>query len=1423
MMKIYRLSVMAALCVSLLSVLTGCQDDEFLPTPDWGGQQLSSTRSTALTSALVQGTDGHWRATQCVPLVGKGRIVDDFSDGLVKALGEGGGYFDPMLDTDLTNAASFASSLADVEVLGNQLVSVRDLDRTYAGGQVAGFVYKISDSSLLELDVLKGFWLSSYLNGVEQETHMAGTDTDVLGLSLLNIASNNADQGMTVSAFFEKPFDEIKIGISGISADLLKALKIYYAFVGENETKYCIQGSRYFPNSKVHGGVGWTSWASFDADDVVDNDLDNGVATFLINAGKITIDTGEEIPAGSEVGFVTTSGSLLDLGIGATTQLTTYDANDSEVEEISVAKVLGLSLIGGGKTAVSMITTKPCRQIRLNFTGLDINLGSTKIHYAYVKDPIAVDPTSYFSLSDVVITGNSYYLSAPKGGTTTWTVIKSPKGTMPSIKDNKVTGMTVDGNYVISGAFVNEENYSVTQQMVITRAAEQKDGCNQMIGTEYGATAEAPLGSSGALIELKGFSGAENLVDNDWNNYAKYTGGLDLANNTGIVAITTTQPVNPDNKRIKTGFVMQTANGFLGLDLLQFFVVKLYNDGTMVEEQAIDGNGVADVGLIGSKGNKIRVGFTTDKTFDRIELWTAGVLKLDLQEYRIYGAYWEDADAGCVSADPSEACIELLTPASHGAAINYSESKVAGVAAVGTSYNNLGNLLDTDMETGALISGAVNVATATTVAVKFDEINDPNQSTKIGFIVKSPTGVLDVGLLKGTVLKIYHQGVEVGESGEGGVLDLDLIGYTGRAFVETTAETTAFDEVRITFGQGLGVLNGNVELSGVFVRRDSDADGIPDCAEDEENKDVSDISGVSIVGSEHICLLGEPVFKLSVNGGVERKTYTLKFDDIAFNNDFETQCKLDGYFTLSTKNMKPGDYYMGIYDGNDLKWNGVHIVLHPAETTWKGGRSTDWNDWHNWTNGVPWECTSTVIPSNCRFYPVLEKDKEYFSYYIHFCPGAEVVNTHYLYYGQAWVEFTLTGGRYHMLSAPLHDMVTGDMFIPENLNGNHGTWKYFDRLTPETAPESRLNPTVYQRFWNSNATGHTIEGPVTVTPDATSWTPPINDLAQRYTAGMGFSLKAGTATRSYTFRFPKEHTQYNYVYSDGSHAGQPAETISRDWPNPGRFIHENENGLTNFPYQVTVTNQTAGTTFIAGNPFMAHIDIEAFLKENPKVTSVKVNDGSSNNSWMLADGKLVGTDGSLPYLAPMQGFFVTNPDPLTSLNLKYTEAMLVQCPDVRLDAPQQDEPLTRAISRSVAPSDREALRITAYSQGTHASCVVFIRPHAADGYLDGEDSRILLDNEVQPVVAVFTEADGQALDIQQLSSRMEIPLGFSLKNQGNVFLKLNHASGSNWDGWMLVDKQTGQRWSLEGGYTQVDLGTTTSHAGRFCLVRSANP
>lgn len=1409
-----------------LTFLTGCQDEELDP-PLPVDQPLVS-RAVNNPSALVQNADRTWTANKRVPLVGQGRIIDDMSSSLIAVLNTNGGIAN-MLDTNLENAASFSGAVT-ADLLGNQIASVRDINHVYAGGQVAGFVYKIADTKLLTADVLKGFWLKTFLNGQEQETKGGDTSVTTLALNVLSAGNNDGKQAVSLSTSLTKPFDEIKIGMAGISAQVLGNLSLYYAFVGENPIKPAITNGTYYPSSAIHYDVllpsdlGWTSTIiSTQANKLVNSDLTDG-ATFgtlagLLSDPYITVNLNATVPAGSEIGFYTSSVDLLSINIAGGVQLTTYDSSNKKVEEITVNSLLGISALAGGGSQISMITKKPCSQVRIKYNGINVSLSATTVHYAFVRDPIVVDPSSYFSLSDATISSNYYQLSAPTDGTVTWVLTGFPSGAVPTITGNKITGMTANGPYSITGTYT-KDGVSITQSAIITRSVQGMSGtnCNTLIGTAYNATPYQPGGGGSLITIYDKAKNIANLTDDNPDNYATYQNVLSLLANTSIVGIQTGKYINDTGANIRTGFTMQTSQNLLGANALKFLLIRLYDNNTLVFQSAADGSKAVSAGLIGNSGSKVRFSVNTNVKFNKIELWTAGVLNLNLNEFRLYNAFWEPTASTCPSDAATEACIELLTPSTYGASINYAATKTEAVATVGGSFNNLGNLLDSSESTYATVT-YTNVIGKTSVAVKFNEMpaNRP-----IGFIVKNPAYLANINLLSATILEVYNKGVKVGSTTDGGVLGLDVIGYTERIYVQTIP-TVTYDEVRITFPAVAGVLD-TTQLFGVYTRQDTDGDGIPDCAEDDNNPSSSITNAAA--DTEHVCANSDGKHNVIINvtGGTVGTTYSLNCYNYGNNNALTTQnAALTTAKTLTVTNLPTGDYYISIVEGSQTLWNGIHAAIHPLQSTWKtNAASTDWNTWSNWSNGSPWRCTNVIIPTNSVRYPTLNSGDQNLCANIHFAPGAEVVNTQYLTYDQAWVEVSLTAGRYYMLSAPLKDMVTGDMFIPASLNGNQGEVAYFTQLDASSSPENRFSPRIYQRLWSNNAPGKKFSGgilsDVQVTPDVTRWTSPFNALKQAYKAGEGFSLladKEKATNNTLTFRFPKVHTTYTYFNASGSGSSYTETGISR--PHTGRFIYENNDGTAPSSFTITLTNQQSGTTFLAGNMFMAHIDIAKFLAKNTSITSIKVYDGNTNNSLIAADGTLLSNNNGYAYIAPMQSFFVTTGSASTSLTLNYTYDMLTQAPGSSVSL--------RSYSRAAAVPKAlptGTLQLSASTGNVTANSLVRISPKASNAYHPDEETEMLTDNEMSPIIALYTVADGKALDIQQIKDATHIPIGFHLRSADKVTLTLTHADGDAWKNWQLIDTQTGEKYPLNDPELFIDLGTLSTHVGRFYLEKNNN-
>lgn len=1398
--------------------LQSCQDDELISVSEV--PQTITRSTTDAASGLTKNAEGYWVASRRVPLVGEGRMVNDYSNALITALGTTNG-FDNMLDTDLDNATYFGG--VEVDLLGNQIASVIDLNRVYAGGQTAGFVYKAANDKLLSATVLKGFWLKTFLNGVEQEVKGGNTEEKLLELNLLGAANNDGKQSLSISTSFDKPFDEIKIGIAGVDAEVLSGLSLYYAFVGDNEVKPCTKGSTYFPDSEIHyNGVfdwGWTDASlTLQAGKLVDSDLDNGVTfgtlTELLKDPYITVNLGKEIPAGSEIGFYTTAIDVLSINLGDGVQLTTYDKKNKEVEEVTIKSLLGISAVGGGKSMISMVITKPCSQIRIKYNGVNISLGATTVHYAFVKDPIVVDPSSYFSLANDKITGNSYQFLVPESGKVTWSLKSAPEGAKASITSNgKLIGMTVDGDYVVVATYTYKDDegqtQTISQEVTVKRENVKMDEtCDQIIDEEnYGASVSANTAGGSVLEIFDKIEGVENLVDNNRDNYANYSNVLTLIGGKCLVSIKTEKPINENSEEIKTGFVMETNTTILGADVLRFFVVKLYRDGKEVATNPTAGSEVADVGLIGSESKKMRVGFKTNVSFDQIELWHAGVLNLNLKSYKLYYAYWEKVSDNCVSSDPAEACIELLTPASYGAEINYAETKATGVANIGASFNNLSKLLDSDKESYATAT-YTEVIGKTSVAVRFNEMFGIQR--QIGFIVSYPEHLADVDLLASTKMSVYYHGNPVAPSvGHEQLLDVQLIGYSDKYYFETTIpKETTFDEVRIELPAVAGALK-TVYLHGVYTRRDSNENGIPDCSEEE---DTGDKITYATAESEHVCYPENVV--IQVVGGKPDTEYTLICYDVNQNNK-ETKYTLslnNGHFTI--KDMPVGDYYIRI-QGEEAA-GAIHVMVHPTETTWEGSaRSADWNQWSNWDRGIPWECTNVIIPTGATTYPVLDSNDKATCLNIHFEPGAELIGQAYLnYVGKAFVDVNIQSGAYQLFSAPLKDMQTGDMFVYQ---GDLAAWNEMRKETDESGfhtnyfkelkdtdgdlalayGEQRINPVIYQRFYSKMVENTALTRAVSTNDPAIinqpNWSRTFNAVSTVYELGQGFAMRAGEAdganSSTCSFHFPKSHTTYHYYDLGGSTLKE--ETFTRK--SVGRLMVENS-----MPSTITLTQLDNSDMFLFGNPFMAHINIQKFLDANKE--SIEAAYVYVNNDYQAIQANGVSTRAdATTKLAPMQAMFVKTKVSGKSTVVRLSYDMLEQ--------------RTSVAGSSIRKSGFSPLYLSARVNRQTASCVVLSSNTRMGNH--SKNASLLLDEEANPEVAVYTVADGKALSIHYQQTDERIPLGFYMKQVGDIQLSFESRNAA-WKGWRLVDSQTGQAYGLD---ETVTLKSVASGSGRFYLEK----
>lgn len=1405
--------------------VNSCNDDDLF----FGdGSILSSKQqNNSGSSHLVLQEDGYWRATERVPLVGQGRVVDNIASALV-SVANIGQLTSALVDTDLDNSFK-PGGIVGVNVLLNEIVSIRDLNRVYAGGQKVGFLCKNQNSDVLSLSVLKNFWVDTYLKGEKQEHHIFESATSVLDLGLGNIAGGTDNTTFVMEAEFEKPFDEVRLGTGGVDASVVADLAVYYAYVGENPMIPAVNnGNAYFNNKVTSPYEG--SYVSASRDKLIDDDLSNGIEIGTLSnlfQPHMSVDFGREVPAGTEVGFYVTSGSLLNLGVGQSVLLKTLDENGKEVEHYSHTKVVALGLAGGGKYIYSLKTTKPCHGVSIAFLGVKVDLGAAVVHYAFVREKTTIDPSSYFTIGNATVYNSIYRFFEVEKGTVEYVLVDKPKRSNAQIvkEDEKngnsylLTGMNVTGNYTVKAIYTDENGNKSEHISVITRLKKQQTSCEEcLVNTaEHPKRYEAygPDGFKGIVLGGGSESQMSNVVNQNKDLYAEYQEiNISLINNQALIGVKTidNSTLNKEKAKKRVGFVINKSLDILGGNVLQFMRIKLFKGDEQVGSSVAKENNGVSLSLIGSSKDKVRLSVDTDVEFDRVELYATGLASISLgQSLHIYYAFIEEAlDCG----DPGEECMQLISNANYGA-IATGDQK--GLAGVGIYFANLGNMVDNSLDSYANFVGTLDAAAGTTINVKFNPIRG-NQ--EVGFILTGLTGFANLSLIEAIQIKPYYKGQPLQtETTEGGLLSLKVAGSGQRTYVSIIPQST-FDELQLVIGQGVGLLK-IMRINGVYLRPDYDGDGVMDCVKDELSTEITDL----YVEPQDICIGGKAAFR--VDGGETGVTYQLEFED---KHDSKKTYKGDvtinetGYLDFTDKTffrtLPIGEYYVSVLkgDGTPVLNKMGDLTIHPLETTWKkDAKSNDWNAWENWDRGTPWYCTNVILPSSASRYPELKENakKAYCCQNIHFEDGAELVGQCHLEYEFAFIDKTLPGGTYQLLSAPLRGMLTGDMFVQDaSRREDWEKWRntvdakgfhtnYFTSVADngESANsdyvENRVNPIIYQRFF-SRTVSNTVMTRAVSTKDAainhTDWSRSFNAVGTRYAAGQGFALKVKDEG-SHTFHFPKSHSIYQYYDITGKPLNKK-EAVNHT--GLGQLMVDYTSTM---PYRVDLGRLSNGTDFLFGNPFMAHINIRQFLNDNRNlISSLQIY---RNGEYVTISSDGISSSANAPTtIHPMEAVVLNARQAGMELSVVLTESMIVQANS------------RAARIRAVSSSPR--IYLTARVKNHVSSCVAVQSVSASDAYRNGEDVPYLLETEAKPDVAVYTVANGEALSVQRMKAAHRIPVGFYMHRKGQVKLSFK-MQGKGWDGWHFVDGQTGKRYPLNKPVTLTHVATGSN---RFYLEKA---
>lgn len=783
-------------------------------------------------------------------LVGPGCTINSIGDGVEVVSGTV--KLQNLCNDDLDDYATIPA-LANVTVVGNPIISVKDNQHYYAGGTEAGFVICAkSDASILALDLAKFYKIQFLKDGkavgklLEIST---GKSVTGLGLSLLTIpGSDQVNKLYTATA--PGNFDEIKLVQCGVDAQLGTAINIKYAFVGKAReytiTNNTENGIAKYAQEQKRGSFKLSTNTL--GGDLINADLtDNFTVQSLIVSVPAKVpatssDNKEAFPAGTEVGFKYGMTKLLDIGLGSTISLNFYNKDGKHITSQTISgTVLNLGLIGS-KTNSEVVMKAPdaFSAVEIFFGGVNVNLGAIYVNYAFVR--MAPDAASHHcpinatSSRDVSGSVNQFQLQHNKDVDVTWTVQSYPEGAadvevVPT--SGLVSNLSLPGKYVFR-ATAADGCYEETTLNYAPKYVAEEHGVNILVnkeGEEPKYVLSDKLG--GGLIQIfDRMMNCSAILTTSLNDFAYREPGVEVAANKGLVGIKTADGSNfadglngnarAFNGKMKVGFVVSAKATGLDANVLKLYNIKLYNKGKEVTEGVTTHWDAISAGLIGKEETRkmcLNVEVPAGCVFDEIVLYSTGVLSADLSQLNIYYAYVADAEADNATTNPIYGA-QVVSTNNTNASIDFANTQMFSVANIGNGYNELSNLIDDSMDTYLTLPLGANLGGAT-ISVNMGKVIDKGQ--QLVMVTRKLALGLGVNLGEGLKLTTYLDDEKQEELTNWKVLGADVIGSKGDSYAVLNP-TKSFDQVRITPVDVVSALK-NIQIKGFALRTDMNDDG----------------------------------------------------------------------------------------------------------------------------------------------------------------------------------------------------------------------------------------------------------------------------------------------------------------------------------------------------------------------------------------------------------------------------------------------------------------------------------------------------------------------------------------------------------------------------------------------------------------------
>lgn len=433
---------------------------------------------------------------------------------------------------------------------------------------------------------------------------------------------------------------------------------------------------------------------------------------------------------------------------------------------------------------------------------------------------------------------------------------------------------------------------------------------------------------------------------------------------------------------------------------------------------------------------------------------------------------------------------------------------------------------------------------------------------------------------------------------------------------------------------------------------------------------------------------------------------------------------------------------------------------------------------------------------------------------IYFKPQAELRHQEELVYERAWMEYEFQANKWQLLTSPLKNVYSGDMYVPKG-NGRQETEAFKDIKFDGGASGiySRVGYPIYQRSWDK--TGSTVvvskeddyrnDYPADIVYGSwgaeenesavvlNQWSHSYNDATVAYTPGdgdNGFSLRAHKHDQQAKalVRLPKADVSYTYYNIEDGVEDEKSEghdTVVKDDGNKHNLLADAQTVGDYAPVTMTLDNHSGGNDiYLVSNPYMASLDMNLFFEANADVI------GDSRKLWTIVDGevKVSPTEsGALATIAPGQAFFIKVPGG-SGKEVKFTTNMVTnQRVDFNGNLQAAMAKFTEAERRRRA---QQTLVMTARHDGKKSTAIVRLDTEADEDFQDREDVETLYDNNLTDVPTLYTIAGNQAVSVNSLPAIGAVPLGIVCATDTQAEVTLSGVSDIPVELY-LYDRETG--------------------------------